>query len=383
MPFRISPAAAQPFCAPPVSHRIACRPFLVHRRFLFVWFCGALSIFRASVALGQSDSPFAIRVDSREVIVPVVVFDRTRRVAAPGGRIELDEQITGLTPDDFKVSEDGVPQLVQRVAVELPRVRDVQDGVSHHMEYSFTPRGVWASPPLWPQTGTGPNVSLLSVYLLSYQPPLSSSGSCHRIQVAVKRKHATVHARDEYCNVAHSLSDPIGGARLGKQMEQFAGAAANSDLPVSLQVKSPPGNSSIAALVKFPAAAIKRKWVGVDLFAMVALLGEVRDRNGDLRLRFSDVLSTEPWNFYRGPLPPDRDFLSKWEWAAIPTQYETGIDLPPGDYTLLVVITDGEKFGKAELAFQVIAPLLDRVTTSDRRGTPLPLIPLQFFPLYD
>jgi len=382
MPFRISPAAAQPPDSPPVPHGISCQYSLAHRRILCL--CALLSIFcRTSATLAQSDSPFAIRVESREVIVPVVVFDRTRRVAAPGGRIELDEQITGLTPKDFNVLEDGVQQLVQRVAVELPRVRDVQDGPSHHMEYSFTPRGVWSSPALWPQTGASPNVSLLSVYLLSYEPPLSSSGSCHRIQVAVKRKHATVHARDEYCNVAHSLSDPIGAARLGKQMEQFAAAPTHNDLPVSLQINAPPGNSTSAVLVKFPAAAIQRKWVGVDLFAMVALLGVVRDRHGDVLLRFSDVLSTEPWNFYRGPLPPDRDFLSKWEWAAIPTQYETRIDLPPGDYSLLVVITDGQKFGRAELAFQVTAPPQNRVNTGDRRGSQLPRITLQFFPLYD
>ena len=79
----------------------------------------------------------------------------------------------------------------------------------------------------------------------------------------------------------------------------------------------------------------------------------VRDRTGTPVLRFSDMASTVPWNFYRGPLPPDQDFLNKWEMAGIPSQYGTQIELPPGDYALLLVVTDGEKFGRTNVSFRV------------------------------
>ena len=37
----------------------------------------------------------------------------------------------------------------------------------------------------------------------------------------------------------------------------------------------------------------------------------------------------------------------------IPTRYETQIDLPPGEYTLKLVLSDGSKFGRAEAPLTV------------------------------
>ncbi len=99
----------------------------------------------------QTESPFSIRVEAPEVVVPVVVLDRTHRVAAAGSYAELDEEITDLAVKDFHVYEDGVEEAVDDVTMELPRIRDVRDNISHHIEDSFTPRGTWSSPELWPQ----------------------------------------------------------------------------------------------------------------------------------------------------------------------------------------------------------------------------------------
>jgi hypothetical protein len=309
----------------------------------------------ASYSVAQSETPFAIRVETPEVVVPVVVLDRTHRVATQTTYEELDEEITDLAAKDFHVLEDGLEQPIHNIAMELPHVRDVRDNISHHFEYSFTPRGVWASPDLWPQPDPGPTIHPLAVYLVSYDPPASSAGSCHRIQVKVSRRHATVYARDEYCNVQHPLSDPIGGTKLGRRMEDYA-ESEQGEFPVSVQVGSFFGNSDASRVdiaVGFPASAIRRKWVRVDLHAMVAVLGVVRDKDGTVVERFSDMASTLPWNFYRGPLPPDRDFLQKWEMAAIPARYETQIDLTPGDYDLQLVVTDGEKFGQIKMPIKV------------------------------
>jgi hypothetical protein len=51
--------------------------------------------------------------------------------------------VTDLSPRDFRVFEDRVAQPIDSVELELPRIRDMQDNVSHHMEGSFTPRGIW------------------------------------------------------------------------------------------------------------------------------------------------------------------------------------------------------------------------------------------------
>jgi len=320
------------------------------------------------LCLAQTESPFAIRVEAPEVVVPVVVLDRTHFRMTQTAYEELDEEVTDLAVSDFDVFEDGVKQSIESVALELPRIRDVRDNISHHIENAFTPRGVWASPDLWPQAGGGPAVSPLATYLVSYVPPPSSGGSCHRIRVRVRRRHATVYARDEYCNVKHPLSDPIGGTRLGKAMEDFAESGQAGELPVSMQVGSFFGNTEVRHVdvaVEFPGSAVKRKWVGVNLYAMVAVLGVVRDKKGEVVARFSDMASSLPWNFYRGPIPPDRDFLKYWETAGIPTRYETQMELAPGEYDLRVVVTDGEKFGRVEVPVKVDGAHVDRLSVGD------------------
>lgn len=313
----------------------------------------------SSVSLAQTQNPFAFRVEAPEVIVPVVVIDRThyRRLAETAWE-ELDEEITDLSPRDFRIFEDGVKQQVQNVDVEQPRYWDVRDNVSHHIEHSSTPRGIWAGPDFLLQ-GAGSVLSpTLQMYLVSYVPPPSPDGSCHRIQVKVARPHATVYARAEYCNTKHPPSDPLYGTRLGKQMESYAESAQSGEFPISAQVSSLLGKSGanrVDIALEFPWEALKRKWRGVTLDATIAVLGMVFDSTGVLAARFSDIATTSPWNFYRGPLPPDPHFLKDWEFAGIPNRYEIQIDLPAGDYQLKVVVTDGAKFAQVEIPLNVEA----------------------------
>jgi hypothetical protein len=105
--------------------------------------------------------------------------------------------------------------------------------------------------------------------------------------------------------------------------------------------------------VEFPWSAVKRKWKGVNLYANVAVLGRIYHQDCAEVARFSDMESSALWNFYRGPLPPDRQFMNDWELAAIPNRYATQVNLPPGSYQLQVVVTDGEKFGRTHTALKV------------------------------
>jgi hypothetical protein len=319
-----------------------------------------------SIAAAQFAFPNVIRVEAPEVVVPVVVLDRSHfRMAADHTFEELDEEITDLSVNDFHVFQDGVEQRIQSVSVEQPRVWDVQDNVSHHLEESFTPRGIWSSADLRPRATLGSFFSPRGMYLVSYAPPTSPEGICHQIKVKVKRRHATVYARQEYCSTKHPLSDPLNGTTLGRQMENFALSSATdsqtSAFPVSVQAASLFGNSTanrVDVAAEFPASAIKREWHGVNLRASVAILGLVFDKQtGVVVARFSDTSSTAPWNFYRGPLPPDRAFLKDWETAGIPTRYETQLDLLPGRYEVQLVVSDGEKFATARMPLSVeVAP---------------------------
>jgi hypothetical protein len=321
-----------------------------------VWSCFLLASFACGSAVAQTDVPYAIRVETPEVVVPVVVLDRSRRVVAATSYREVDEEVTDLSVSDFRVFEDGAEQAIDAIAMELPHIRDVQDNLSHHIEYSFTPRGIWASPDLSSADGAAQQLSPLATYLVTYTPPKSSSGSCHQIRVRVRRRHATVYARNEYCNVQHPLSDPMAGTRLGRKMQNYVDSGAKAEFPVFVQTGSYVDdlNSNRAEIaVEFSPGAVTRRWAGVTLYALVAVLGMVYDKNGSVVARFSDMITTLPWNFYRGPLPPDRNFLKTWENAAIPARYETQMDLPPGIYMLRVVVTDGNSFGWKEVPLTV------------------------------
>ena len=316
--------------------------------------CAMLCAITGVGLAAQTESPQAIRVESDEVVIPVVVLDRSHREITPTSFEELDEQLTNLRASDFHVFEDGVEQSVEHVAMELPRIQEIQDNLAEHIEESFTPRGTWSSADL-PRVSNA-QVSLLSTYLVSYRARASSIGSCHGIKVKVRRRHATVYARDEYCNTRHPISDPLDGTRLGRQMQEDADSGESGAFPVYVQAGSFADSgvtSRVDVVVEFAPSAIKRKWKRVNLYAMVAVLGIVRDKNGKVVARFSDMNSTALWNFYRGPLPPDRNFLKSWEMAGIPGRYETQMQLAAGEYNLEVVVTDGEKFGRAKIPVRV------------------------------
>ena len=310
----------------------------------------------ATVSPAVSSDPSPIRVKALEVMVPVVVLDRSHFRMERDSLFQEDEVISGLSQKDFEVFEDGLRRPIQRVALDAPRIRDVRDNVSHHLEYSTTPRGIWSSPDLRPQSGMGSSVSPFSVYLVSYIPAPSPDGVCHQIKVKVKRHHATVYARESYCNTAHPLTDPLKGTALGAEMERYAGSNQKGNFPVSAQASpllAATGGNEMEIAVEFPWSAVKRKWKGVNLYANVAVLGMIYDQDGAEVGRFSDMASTALWNFYRGPLPPDRQFLSDWELAGIPNRYMTQVNLPAGNYQLQVVVTDGEKFGRVDTPLKV------------------------------
>jgi hypothetical protein len=310
----------------------------------------------AAVSTAPSPDPSPIRVKALEVMVPVVVLDRSHFRMERNALYQEDEVISGLSQKDFEVFEDGQQRPIQRVALDIPRIRDVRDNVSHHLEYSMTPRGIWSSPDLRPQSGMGSGISPFSVYMVSYIPAPSPDGVCHQIKVKVKRHHATVYARESYCNTPHPLSDPLKGTELGGEMERYASSNRAGNFPVSAQASflhGAAGADEMEIAVEFPWGAVKRRWKGVNLYANVAILGMIHDQDGAEVARFSDMQNSALWNFYRGPLPPDPQFLNDWELAAIPNHYTTQVNLPPGNYQLQVIVTDGEKFGRAQASLKV------------------------------
>jgi hypothetical protein len=100
----------------------------------------------APISRAQSDGPPPIRVETCEVVVPVLVVDTSylRVASSPNGKTveEVSKTITDLSPADFHLFEDGSEQRIQNVTFEPLRRWCVTDNVSWHDESSCTPRGI-------------------------------------------------------------------------------------------------------------------------------------------------------------------------------------------------------------------------------------------------
>lgn len=315
----------------------------------------------ASVSLAQTDGPPAVRVETREVVVPVYVIDKSDIRQSLNSNGELTyynsqaKEITGLSAKDFHLFEDGKEQQVQNITVEPRGAWVVRDNVSGHLEQSCTPKGVWSSPDLRPQThSTFSNT--LHLYLISYVPPPSPEGSCHQIKVKVDHRHATVYTRDEYCHTNNALSDPMYGTKLGKQLEGYVASGAGGKLPVTAQASpffGESGANRVNVAIEFPSSAVKREWNGVNLAATVVILGMIYNKDRALMARFSDILCGTPQEFYQGPFPIPANLREEYELWDIPSRYETQLDLPSGDYDLELVVTDRYSFGRIALPLKI------------------------------
>jgi len=336
------------------------------------------------ICAAQDTAPSAIRVETREVVLPVHVIkerkDPKGLLLGPNGQgfhawIYHTEEVVGLSSKSFRVFEDGVEQQVQHFSIEEINVWNVTDNVGEHVEHAWTPSGIWS---------TGDERHILQserskkpeTYLVSYVPGRSPAGSCHRITLRVANKHSKLFAPDQYCNTKNPLSDPIDGKDVGAGLLEYANSQQLSSIPLALQLTSFSGRSGASRInvsVEMPANLLKREWKANHLLLSVAVLGLVYDSDHALVARFSDTVCPPPecdiW--YEGAIPQNsvfipqlRDAQRKWEDLAVPTSYRTQLEVAPGDYKVEVVLTDGEKFGRAEDSVRVNDYLKDSLGIS-------------------
>jgi hypothetical protein len=297
-----------------------------------------------------------IRVQTNQVLVPVYVFDKEQdrllwrdpsnlARAVSEGNIQLEEDIEeglvihDLTAADFQVFEDGKEQAIQYVAYEKSLYWDFRDNRGYHSEYIGAGGGKWSTSE-WPSGLVG-DVHVTH-YLIAYVPPDSPEGSCHQIRVKVNRRNAIVEARREYCNTKHSASDPLNGTEFGKRMDGVLALPGDKKvdftlLAFALFTEKDPSRVHIA--LDWPSKSLGRHSM------TVGVLGILLKKDGSLATRFSDLYEHNSTN-------QDSNGV---HWDDILTRYETQFNLPPGDYDLRAVLSDGTRFGRAEIPTTVDA----------------------------
>jgi hypothetical protein len=354
-------------------------------RLIWVFMAGGATLFTpAPVAMAQG----AIRVESKEVLVPAVVFDRKldALMGKSGDQQSLSYLIAhdthfwesiavrDLVARDFHLFEDGQEQPIHRVTLEPPAGSIVHDSMGVHPEsigsgggrwsYSDQPEkelGTWLP---WPQ------------YLIAFVPQPSAEGSCHHILLKTGRANLVVWTRSEYCNTIHPPTDPLNGTEFGRRMEDDLSLVKPSKIRLKLQATTflqDPGATRVYIEIEFPWQSLKHEFSNGTLYASIGALGMVYNKDGSLAARFSDFACCDygkdskprsipdppEFRVFQGPGPPGSSLASAdssgfaKEDAMIPNRFETQIDLPPGEYNIRVVLSDGEKFGRQQMPLTV------------------------------
>jgi len=338
--------------------------------------------------LGQDNSALTIRVDPREIVVPVVVLRHRERSTEGGLSCAWVEGVTGLSKRNFRVLEDGIEQHVSSVAVDESNPGAIQDNLGYHAEFSSSPSGIWFSQDatldllnlLWNsepgrrygifpaipkvQPGACPDLDRLvtalasSVYLLTYVPPPSAEGSCHRIEVKLSHSDGKVQARNQYCNTRRSFSDPLLRTGLGNQLESYLSSTEPGALPLTAQAAWFFGDEMTAKVyiaVNLPWKEFESRWTSWRWKADVAILGLVRDKSGAINTRFSDVNYSDLGPEVATTMPktsPSTAVKEAFKWV-LPSSFVTQLDLAPGKYTVELGVTDGKKNGRVDLPLEI------------------------------
>jgi hypothetical protein len=326
-----------------------------------------LCISVAPVYAGQNP----IRVQSEEVLVPTVVFDKTlyaqllkmkahhrdsySHVVTKNEKLWESIAVKNLTAKDFHLFEDGQEQKIQTVRLEPPTFRVVQDNLGKHPETIGSGGGVWAYPDrpamdqtawlAWPQ------------YVLAYVPPKSAPESCHQIQVKVKRANLVVWTRSEYCNTMHPAVDPLNGTHFGKKLEAALHSDSNNRLDLSLNVAAfarSAAGSRVYVTMSFSWQSLVHEFRDGTLYATIGSLLAVYKKDGTLAARYSDFACCDYGNHREVKDQPEVATPHSVETnALIPNRYETQFELPSGEYEIRVVLSDGVNFGVQEASLTV------------------------------
>jgi hypothetical protein len=287
----------------------------------------------ARLAAAQAIPTEAIRVQSNQVLVPVVVADTQReQLLQPSFDWQVWQKqleslvMRGLMPKDFRLQEDGVEQKIGDVNFERVPYWNFRDQAGYHSEVIGPGGGRWTGPEwnpprmlwqIWPPH-----------YVLAYTPPNSPEGSCHSIRVQVDRPNAVVYARREYCNIAHSASDPLKGTKLDHEMQTDLNSVKDGKFHIGLATAvyfSDSGVAQVQVAVDIPGSSL-------EVESQESILGTIYSTDKVLAARFSDLSI----------------FGNQ-----VPVRYETQVSLPPGQYSIRIVFRDGSKFGRSEMPLTV------------------------------
>jgi len=325
--------------------------------------------------VAQTNAAGTIRVESKEVLVPVVVLDKQRVEQLEhtkrsvfwhrfntGGFNPLESlAVRGLSASDFNISQDGEEEKIEHLtANEQKQSPILTDNLGKYRESVGIGGGTWAMA-LWENDyADGATVveASMSGYEIGYTPSSSPDGSCHKIQITVNRPNSLVFGRDEYCDASRKGADPLQGTALGKRIESdLQGNRPNKltfDL-AAIPLLSSDGTARVRIVLDYVSSPVIENCNSAP--GSIGITGIAFGKDGKENLHFSDEASRT-----RGDNDPIIDpiltqVIDRFEKGqcpfVAPFRYETQVEMPPGEYRLQIGFMDGKKFGRAEVPLMV------------------------------
>ena len=181
-------------------------------------------------------------------------------------------------------------------------------------------------------------------YVLSYTPPDSPDGSCHKLRVKVKRDGMNLRSREGYCK--RTPGDLLSGNAVEKTLEKKALAAQSGNIAATMQAPyfyKSANVARVAAVMEINPGNIVFKKEKNKFLGQMDILGIANKEDGSAGARFSDVVKF--------------DFDSQAQvdqFKRTPYRYENQFDIAPGQYKLAVVLGGGgESFGRLQKELEI------------------------------
>jgi hypothetical protein len=284
----------------------------------------------------------------------------------------------GLSANDFRIFDNSAEQKINYLEEIDSSQRDDNE------QWFFYPhtRGTW---------GISVDIGLVppaSTYIIGYIPPPSQSSECHTIRI-VAGDNDVVLNRTRYCNTDEGDTATAEARRVATQLETFAKSGKRGSIKVSsrpfvfwssrilsLMRDNPASTDSASAFAaanyryvamvhdsKAPATVQiatefelgTKNWDDPcpSDHAAIYVFGFVYTKNEEVAARFGDS--------YACRLAVGTSSLADFGFdpklgtstVAIPTRFNSQVELPPGDYDVHVVVSDGHKFGQARMPLRV------------------------------
>jgi hypothetical protein len=288
----------------------------------------------------------------------------------------------GLTAKDFHIFDNGVEQRINYFKEEDFSAVSL---TTSPWRVDPSTRGIWGT--LIPNSGIPYAPS--ATYLIGYIPPAARPGECRTIQVVVQNYYVQAN-RKEYCTVESSGSAATLEAKLAPRMQSFANSPKQGGINVSarasvfwssgllslgketrstgspatdftyvIEVHDSKAPASVQVATQF--ALPYQLWkYPCPRNSTIHILEMVYNTNGAVVEQQGDAFRCDIWN------TPMMEPIKKSVVAIlVPSLFDTQFELMPGEYEVLVVVSDGRNFGRARVPLRVDPLESDRLTLSD------------------